>query len=321
MPATATTYHEAAHGFRAELAAAIPKEELKALHVTSGWRHAAVAFRQVLVLAAAVVAVLAWPDAWYVWVPASVAIGFVIFSGTVLLHEVVHRTVFRERSSRWNGPLGLLYAIPSGLSASQFTRWHLDHHEHLGTEDLDPKRHHLTPKVVQRWYKALYLTPALFPIYFRAAAREARGYPPELRRAIRVQRLVTTTFHLALLATLWLALGPALALKLHVIPVFLVFPVAFTINRLGQHYDIKPEDPALWGTVLRPSPVWDWLFLWSGYHLEHHYFPRVPFYRLPRLRRDLDPFFRARGVRQRTYGGLLWDWFVLNKTPHTDWSR
>ena len=33
----------------------------------------------------------------------------------------------------------------------------------------------------------------------------------------------------------------------------------------------------------------------------------------------LDPFFAERGIRARTYRGLLWDWFVRNRTPHTDW--
>ena len=318
--ATATaTYPQATGSLKHALATAIPAEELKALHRLSGWRHGLVAVRQALVGAAAVWVILRWPHLWYAWVPASVLLGFVIFSFTVLLHDVVHRTVFADRSSRWNGPLGVLYGITSGLAASQFTKWHLDHHENLGTTDLDPKRHHLTPKIVKRWFKALYLTPALFPIYFRAAAREARTYPPELRRAIRLERLGAIGFHLAVLGSLWAFLGFGMALRLHVIPVFFVFPVAFTVNRLGQHYDIHPEDPLLWGTVLKPSLLWDWIFLWSGYHLEHHYFPRVPMYRLRRLRRGLQPFFVARGARERTYGGLLWDWFVRNRTPHTDW--
>ena len=68
--------------------------------------------------------------------------------------------------------LALAYAIPSGISASQFTRWHLDHHAELGSSEDDPKRHYLSPKINARWYKLLYATPALFPIYFRAARKE-----------------------------------------------------------------------------------------------------------------------------------------------------
>ena len=33
---------------------------------------------------------------------------------------------------------------------------------------------------------------------------------------------------------------------------------------------------------MRGHWFWDFAFLNSNYHLEHHYFPGVPFYRLPR---------------------------------------
>ena len=104
------------------------------------------------------------------------------------------------------------------------------------------------------------------------------------------------------------------------IPVFFVFPIAFTLNRLGQHYDVDPSDPAKWGTLMRGHWFWDFVYLNSNYHLEHHYFPGVPFYRLPRLQRALVPFYERKGTRWQTYGGLLYGWFVLNRAPHTDWS-
>jgi fatty acid desaturase len=319
--AATVLYHESSRALRGELARTLVKERLRALHVVSGLRHAIVVARQFAALAVASWVVLRFGDRWYAWIPASVAIGFLVFGFLNLLHEVVHRTVFSIRQSRWNRVLGVVYGTLGGLSASQFSRWHLDHHDALGTDDRDPKSAYLTPKIVRRWYKALYITPALFPIYFRAAARAAAGYEPALRRRIQIERAVTTAFHLGLATALWITLGPAAALKLHLLPVFVVFPFAFTINRLGQHYDVNPDDPAAWGTLMRRSPLWwDRIFLWTNYHLEHHYFPRVPMYRLPALRRELEPFFAQRGIRPRSYGGLLWDWFVRNKTPHTNWT-
>ena len=71
---------------------------------------------------------------------------------------------------------------------------------------------------------------------------------------------------------------------------------------------------------MKPSRFWDIAFLWSNYHLEHHYFPRVPFYNLRRLHFMLQPFYAEFGVRPTTYRRLLWGWFVLNKPPHADWS-
>ncbi|HSD32145.1 MAG TPA: fatty acid desaturase, partial [Gemmatimonadales bacterium] len=170
-----------------------------------------------------------------------------------------------------------------------------------------------------RWYKLLYCTPALIPIYFRAAASEARSYPRELRRTIALERLGTVALQLGVAAALASFGGWGAMARVWAVPYFLVFPVAFTINRVGQHYDITPEDPAAWGTVIRSSAVWDFLFLWSSYHIEHHYFPRVPFYNLRALHRELVPIFARHPMRVRTYGGLLFDWLVRNRTPHVSW--
>lgn len=316
------SFDQAFHDVRGEVLRAVGRDRLRDLHRASGLRHAALALRQILLLAACVAVILGFPDTAWAWVPATVLLGFVVFSCTVLLHEVVHGTVFarpRPAASRW---LAFAYALPAGLSPSQFRRWHLDHHRWLGTRDEDPKRGHLTPKRVRRWVKALYLTPALFPIYLRAAREAASSYPAGLVARIRRERWAATLVHVALLGALLATLGAGAALRLYLLPVFVVFPVAFTLNRLGQHYDVVPGDPARWGTLLVPSPfLWDVLFLWSNHHLEHHYFPRVPCYRLPALRRALDPFFVARGARRRTYAGLARDWFLANRAPHTDWSR
>jgi fatty acid desaturase len=71
---------------------------------------------------------------------------------------------------------------------------------------------------------------------------------------------------------------------------------------------------------MRGSWFWDFAFLNSNYHLEHHYFAGVPFYRLPALQRALTPFYERHGMRWRTYSGLLRDWFVHNRAPHTNWE-
>ncbi len=312
-------WHEATGDLRLEFVDLLDAERLKELHRTSGWRHAAVAIRQLLLGVVAAYAIVVFEDRWYAWVPAAVFLGFVIFSFTVLLHEVVHRAVFRRRETAWNRALAWIYALPSGLAPAQFERWHLDHHAELGDPEADPKRAYLSPKRVKRWFKLLYFTPALFPLYFRAAAKASGKYPDALRSRLRRERLLVTAAHLLAMASIWGGLGGLLLLKLYVVPVFLVFPVAFTINRVGQHYDITPEDPAAWGTVIRSNPLWDFLFLWSSYHIEHHYFPRVPFYNLRALHKELRPIFLRHPMRVRTYGGLLWDWLVRNKSPHLSW--
>ncbi|HSP13281.1 MAG TPA: fatty acid desaturase [Thermoanaerobaculia bacterium] len=312
-------YAEHAKQLKQDLAQEIPAEELRRLHQKRPLLHALLAALNFGVLIASGAAIVLL-HRWYFWLPLAVIAGFAVFDFTVLLHEVVHRAVVQKSDDRLYRVLGLLYAVPSGISASQFTRWHLDHHAGLGSNEEDPKRHWLSPKRNARWLKALYFTPALFPIYFRAAARETVSYEPELRKRIGAERLATIAFQLGVFALIASIGGWFIAFKLYVVPVFFVFPVAFALNRLGQHYDIDPTDPAKWSTLMKGSWFWDYVFLYSNYHLEHHYFPGVPFYNLPKLQKLLMPFYAKRGIAAHSYGELVWEWLALNKQPHSNWE-
>jgi len=312
-------YSQHAGTLRAELGTAISREEMRELHRKQPARHLFVAARQFAVLGFSTWALIRF-DNPLIWVPLAFVQGFTVFNFTVLLHEVVHHTIFERRRPALERAIGLLYAIPSGISASQFTRWHLDHHAELGSAEDDPKRHHLSPKVNARWYKLLYCTPALFPIYFRAARRESSTYEPRLQHAIAAERRISMLFHLSALAIIWYVFGFAAALRTSIIPVFFIFPIAFTLNRLGQHYDIDPSDPAKWGTLMKGSWFWDFVYLNSNYHLEHHYFPGIPFYNLPRVQRALVPFYQRKQMLWRTYGQLVYGWLVENQAPHTNWD-
>ncbi len=314
-----TYYSEHSVDLRRELGQEVPVEVVRELHQKRPLLHFAIALGLAGALAGSTLAILLL-DAWYFWLPFAVVSGFALFNFTVLLHEVVHRTVLRDNDPRWMRFLSVLYAVPSGISSIQFTRWHLDHHAGLGSYEEDPKRHYLSPKRNARWFKLLYFTPALFIIYFRAAKMEARSYPKEMQKRIAMERNLTIAFHLALLAVIiWFA-GFGIAWKAYLVPYFFMFPIAFALNRLGQHYDIDPEDPAKWATLVKGSRLWDVIYLCSNYHLEHHYFPSVPFYNLPRLQRVLAPFYAKRGFVPRTYGQLIWRYIVLNRKPHTNWA-
>jgi beta-carotene hydroxylase len=312
-------YADHAQQLKRDLAAEVPTEALRQLHRKRPLLHAAVALGNVAALAASGIAIVHF-DRWFLWLPFALVAGFAVFDFTVLLHEVVHRAVLPKADDRSYRILGLLYAMPSGISASQFTKWHLDHHLNLGSDDDDPKRHYLSPKINARLVKLLYFTPALFAIYFRAAANETASYPPELRARIARERLATIALQLGVLALIAFAGGWAMAWKLYVVPIFFVFPIAFALNRLGQHYDIDPADPAKWSTLMKASWFWDVVYLFSNYHLEHHYFPGVPFYNLPKLQKLLAPFYAKREMTPHSYGELVWRYLILNRKPHTNWD-
>ena len=301
----------------------LPREAVIALHRRQPARHALVLFRVVTLgcLSMLALAQSRWP---WLWPFAMAWQGSTILACTILLHEVVHDTVLpprvRRRAPWMHALLRWAYALPAALSPSQFERWHLDHHAHLGSVAEDPKRAYLSPRRNLRWLKALYFTPALFVLYGRAASRAIATYPPALARRIIRERALVVAVHLGLLIILVSLGGWWFALRVHLAPLFLAFPFWFALNRVGQHYDIDPSDPWRLTTQMSRNRIWAFVMLWSNYHHEHHVFPGVPFYRLDALHRLMRACGVSRGDHDRHYRGLLWGWIVRNQAPHSRWT-
>lgn len=301
------------------LSAEIPRAELRALHEKVAWRHFLIAGRHFALFFACAWALWQTEHRW-LWPIAAVLQGFVLLGFLILVHEQVHKAIFAKSRPRLERLLGLLYAAPTGISISQFARWHMDHHNELGHAEHDPKRAHLSPKKNSRLTKLLYLTPALFVIYARASRQEAATYPEDLQRTIRRERWLNGALHLGVMAALVGFGGGWELLRVHIVPVFFCFPPAFVLNRLGQHYDIDPTDPAKWSTRVDGNSVWRTLFLHSNFHAEHHYYQRIPFYNLKKLNRRLRSFYDGIGMRNHTYVGMVYGWLVRNEQAHTDWQ-
>ena len=299
---------------------AVDRTELRDLHEVRAWRHFVTAARLVLstLLCGWALFQTRWP---WLWPIAALLQGGHLLGFVVLLHEQVHKAIFHRSRPRLERLLGLLYALPSTISATQFGTWHLDHHNELGHAEDDPKRAHLSPKRNSRWLKLMYFTPVLFVIYGRGSREEIRRYAPEEQRTIWRERAGNLALHAALAAALWWAGGAWAMLRVWAIPLLFCFPPMFVLNRLGQHYDIDPSDPAKWSTRVDGNRVWQYLFLWSNFHAEHHYYQRIPFYNLRRLNARLRPFYEQIGLRNHTYRGMLWGWLVENREAHTDWDE
>src|SRR4029077_6775344 len=99
----------------------LPRDIMQALHRKSAARHIIVAARQFAILGLSTWALIRFGNP-LLWIPLAFVQGFTVFNFTVLLHEVVHHTVFERRRPRAERALAWLYAVPSGISSGQFTR-------------------------------------------------------------------------------------------------------------------------------------------------------------------------------------------------------
>jgi fatty acid desaturase len=214
-------YSQHAAALRTELGGAISRDELRVFHAKSAARHLAIAARQFLILGLTTWALIAVSNP-LVWIPLAFVQGFTVFNFTVLLHEVVHHTIFDRRRPAAERLLELALCGAERISASQFTRWHRSSRRELGSG----RGRSQAPSSVaedQRAGKAALRVAGALPDLSAPRARESATYPGACSARIAKERRVSILAHLSVLALIWMFAGSAAAGRV-LIPVFFVFP-------------------------------------------------------------------------------------------------
>lgn len=210
---------------------------------------------------------------------------------SLFTHEGVHGTL----SARlwWNRALSIACALPVLQNYSAYKVLHLKHHHHLG-EEGDPD--HYANYTSWTWLEFTMHWGRLiigYPAYI--VAIPILGYrhgTPAARRWILFE-----VFLLALLvaaAILWI---PWFWL-LHgwLIPM-LVINTLVNIRGMSQHTFLEHQaDPVLGTRSILTNRLTAFFMCNENYHLEHHLYPGVPWYNLPRLHRALREDLVARGA-------------------------
>ena len=309
-------YSQHAVALRAELGAAISRRQMRELHEKTAARHLVVAARQFGILALATWGLIRF-DNPLIWVPLAFVQGFTIFNFTVLLHEVVHHTIFaRRRPARRAG---------AGLSLRRAER------------DSASPVHALASGPSRRAWIGRRRSQARAPVaegeqaLVQAAVLHARAVPDlfpggtsrggELSGSVAAgdqsgaENLDGRASWRSSQSCGSCSDSTRRRGRHH--PRVLHLPDRVHAEPSRPALRHRPPDPAKWGTLMKGHWFWDFAFLNSNYHLEHHYFPGVPFYRLPGLQRALVPFYEKKGMRWQTYGQLCTDGSsrITRRTP------
>jgi len=210
---------------------------------------------------------------------------------SLFTHEAVHGGLSR---TRWLNRLGgIACAVPVLQNFSAYKVLHLRHHADLGG-GKDPD--HYANYTGRRWLELLMHVGRLllgYPAYITMIPLLGfrQGTSPE-RRWI--------SFEVALgVAAVALAVafvpGPVL---LHgwLIPM-VVINTLVNIRGMSQHTFLAESNHPIRGTrTILSNPVTRFFMCNENYHLEHHLYPRVPWYNLPELHRTLRAELVSRGA-------------------------
>jgi fatty acid desaturase len=229
------------------------------------------------------------------------AFAFVLIAGiqghlSILLHEGSHYLLHPNK--RVNGILAELAGIPVLFTAKNYRALHLAHHEHSGDLQLDPERqvykdqgYTYTP--AQSWGPVIrMLLQDLFVINAIRFLNSINNY----LKSIPGHKLITGREVVWFIAVHGLPLAIAFGSGFGVEYLVLWYGPLFTLTFFFLKLHIYGEHTGLQGPTEfqrtwhhRSNPIFDFFVypIRSGFHLEHHLYPSIPWYNMRSFRNEL----------------------------------
>lgn len=239
---------------------------------------------------------------WWLYVPLVCFIGARQHALIVLMHEGAHCRLFRSRAlNDWVAELLLSWPFVL-FTMHAYRRNHWPHHRHVnmtGDPDWEGKQtdEWQFPKRPSALAKLLLedLAGIGFVKFVVKVARLPRADSTD-RRCLRRFNVARACFLIAAVVVITALGGWRPFLLFWVVPFVTWMQLAFHIRSIAEHFAI-PSKPGMFGRTRTTRPGWlERVFLVPtnvGYHLEHHLYPSVPLYNLPKLHRLLmqHPFY------------------------------
>ncbi len=301
---------------------AISPETLAELHTINPWLGVAhVAFEWLCIFGAMALCQWHWHPLLYV--AAVMWIGARQHALAVLMHDGAHYRILRSR--RWNDVLSeTLLAWPLFVTMRSYRRTHFAHHRHVNTSD-DPdwlRKQGGEWRFPKSWRDllgmlladALALNTIQTFAFVLALSRTGGG---DLKSAARPAAVRKEHLYVACRLAYTVALIGGLAwagllvpfLIYWMVPLLTWFKMILRVRSIAEHFAV--ENDHVYTATRTTYPSWfERLFVASknvNYHLDHHLYPAVPFYRLPKLHALLmeSAPFREKAHCTRTYWGVL----------------
>lgn len=246
---------------------------------------------------------------WSVRIAGYCLIGAIIHGLAVMMHEGVHGNLLRRpRIDRW---LGFVLGLPGTACFSAYRVEHIAHHRFTRTtQDPDEIRNFSSNRAL--------LSLAFYLWLFGGSLWYFLVYVPinALRIGSRRDRLAILLEY-AIMAGVYAAFGwfayrrgfAADLVHVWMIPI-LVALFYGNIRGWAEHMMTLPGHPLTETRTVTSNPVVCFLNLNANYHLEHHLFPAVPWYNLPKVHALFaDDFRRAGAFTYRSYLRFVLDAF------------
>ncbi len=248
-----------------------------------------------------------WVWGWYKWVCFGLNTLALHISGTVI-HDACHQSAHRNRIM--NAILGHSSALMLAFAFPVFTRVHLQHHGHVNDPKNDPDHYVSTGGPL--WLIAVRFFYHEIFFFKRRLWRKYELLEWFLSRAfVAAIIIISVQYHfLGFILNFWFV--PSLVVGI----------------TLGLFFDYLPHRPFQerdrWKNArVYASPILNILILGQNYHLVHHLWPSIPWYKYQSAYYEMKPLLDAKGSHQslgllskKDFLGFLYDIFLGIRFHH-----
>ena len=261
-----------------------------------GWRHIVIFFGSLLALG--MLCINSWGSLWFI--PIYIAYCTLWGGADAIWHECGHRTAFK--SIKLNNIFYYIGGFMNGFEPVRFRCSHALHHNF--TASVDPHDFEVdgsifwSPKNLLNFLIIFVPGMGLLNLHksiqreiiehaFGVNTRVMKECIPDNKReqCIKVSRIFVSIWVSIILVSIFL--GSFLPIFLLLIPKF--FATLNIIWGITQHMGLREDvkDHRHSTRSIRLNPILSFIYWNMEYHIEHHLFPSVPSYNLPKLHKEI----------------------------------
>jgi beta-carotene hydroxylase len=213
----------------------------------------------------------------------SVVLAWELYVLFVLHHDCMHGSAFRN--DFLNRFFGRLYALTFTMTFSVNRHTHMRHHAYISDPERDPDEYYFAGKLSQIW-------PRIWRYYEWYTRIALTRYGRDVRRTVLIEQGINFALWAAIHVLLF-AIGIGVKiLFIFWLPLLVVIVLVNPITRGYEHSPITlypKDDPRRrdmsMNTITVANPWFGLLCANITYHVEHHAYPRCPFFNLQKLHR------------------------------------
>lgn len=208
---------------------------------------------------------------------------------SILMHESNHNLLFKNRTlNRW---VGFICGFPSLVSVSAYRTLHLAHHAHTSTHKDPDSMEQSVPKSVPMvlfFYIFLFIGAYLYLAHLVKTSLVLANKTMK-RQIITEYVLILTIFF----AIFWF-IPFSIILHIWVIPLLIAAQLT-NVRGLAEHSLTTHKNVFTETRTITSNWFVSFMMNNLNYHLDHHLFPGVPWYNLPKLHAILKDEYKAAG--------------------------